>query len=89
MREFCTSGSVGAPGIRPGLPERQDGAWFPVAVTQLLGSTLAAKTDEQGRIVSFDPRAYADLRTFAGVLLTNIKDQQGLTCPVPRKGGNG
>jgi len=68
---------------------RQDGAWFPVAVTQLLGSTLAAKTDEQGRIVSFDRRAYADLRTFAGVLLTNIKDQQGLTCPVPRKGGRG
>jgi hypothetical protein len=65
---------------------RQDGAWFPVEVKQVLGYTLAAKTDEQGRIVSFDRRAYADLRTFAGVLLTNIKDQQGLQCPVRRKG---
>lgn len=66
---------------------RQDGAWFPVEVTQLLGYTLAAKTDEAGRIVSYDRRAYADLRTFAGMLLANIEQQQGLRCRVPRKGG--
>jgi hypothetical protein len=67
---------------------RQDGAWFPVAVTQLLGSTIAAKTDAAGRIVSYHRRAYADLRVFAGVLLTNIKHQQGIKGPGRAKGGS-
>ena len=66
---------------------RQDGAWFPVAVTQLLGSTLAATTDENGRIVSVNRQAYADLRSFAGVLLLNIKHQQGIKVPGRAKGG--
>lgn len=67
---------------------RQDGAWFPVAVTQIFGSTLAATTDAAGRIVSVNRRAYADLRRFAGVLLTNIKHQQGIEVPRRAKGGS-
>ena len=66
---------------------RQDGAWFPVALTQLLGYTRAAETDEHGRITSYRRAAYADLRRFAGVLLTNIKHQQGISCSVRVKGG--
>jgi hypothetical protein len=67
---------------------RQDGAWFPVALTQILGYTLAAKTDESGRLVAYNPREYSDLRVFAGVLLTNIKHQQGIKGPGRAKGGN-
>lgn len=67
---------------------RQDGAWFPVAVTQVLGSTIAARTDAAGRIVSHDRAAYADLRVFAGMMLTNIKQQQKITVPRRAKGGS-
>ena len=56
---------------------KQDGAWFPAAITQVLGYSCPITTDEQGRIVSCRPHAYADLRSFAGMLLTNIKHQQG------------
>ena len=55
----------------------QDGAWFPVAITQWCGYQRAAETDEDGRVVTYKRRAYADLRSFAGTLLTNIKRQQG------------
>lgn len=32
---------------------------------------------QDGRIVTYKRKAYADLRSFAGTLLTNIKRQQG------------
>ena len=56
---------------------QQNGVWFPVAITQWCGYRRAAETDARGRIVAYDRRAYADLRSFAGTLLTNIKEQQG------------
>ena len=62
---------------------RQDGGWFPVAITQCGLHRRAAETDEQGRIVAYNRRAYADLRSFAGMLLTNIKAQQGDLAPRP------
>ena len=62
---------------------RHDGAWFPVAITQWSGYRRVAETDERGRIVAYNRRAYADLRSFAGTLLTNIKAQQGDLSPRP------
>ncbi len=64
---------------------RQGGGWFPVAITQWCGYRCAARTDEDGRIVAYDRRAYADLRRFAGTLLTNIKRQQGDLSPEPKQ----
>ena len=61
----------------------QNGAWFPVAITQWCGYRRAAETDARGRIVAYDRRVYADLRSFAGTLLTNIKEQQGDLSPRP------
>ena len=67
---------------------RQDGGWYPVALTQMFGLfTLAATTDEHGRIVSCKRAAYDDLRRFAGTFLTNVKVQQGIEVATPRKGG--
>ena len=67
---------------------RQDGAWYPVALTQIYGLfTLAATTDEQGRIVSCKRAAYNDLRRFAATFLTNVERQQGIDVPTLRKGG--
>ena len=47
---------------------QQNGAWFPVAITQWCGYRRAAETDARGRIVAYNRRAYADLRSFAGTL---------------------
>lgn len=68
---------------------RQDGAWYPVALTQIYGLfTLAATTDEHGRIVSCKRAAYNDLRRFAATFLTNVERQQGIQVdPTRRKGG--
>lgn len=63
---------------------RQDGAWYPVAITQITtGYERVAETDHTGRIVSYQRAGYAGLRSFAGVLLTNIKRQQGDLAPKP------
>ena len=62
---------------------RQDGSWFPVAITQWCGYRRAAETDEHGRIVAYNRRAYADLRSFAATFLSNIKRQQGALSPAP------
>ena len=64
----------------------QDGAWYPVAITQWSRYRRAAETDAEGRIVAYNRRAYADLRSFAGTLLTNIKHQQGDLSPRQAKG---
>ena len=56
---------------------RQNVAWYPVAISQWCGYRRAAETDEDGRIVKWHRRAYRDLRSFAGIFLTNIRDQQG------------
>lgn len=60
---------------------RQDGDWFPVAITHWGRYRCTAETNEHGRIVSWNRAAYRDLRSFAGTLLTNIKAQQGELAP--------
>ena len=60
---------------------RQDGGWFPVAITQWCGYRCAARTDDHGRIATYNRAAYASLRSFAGTLLSNIKAQQGDLTP--------
>lgn len=70
---------------------RQDGAWFPVAITQIGSYTRPVETDHHGRIVAYQRRGYADLRSYAGLLLSNIKAQQRELTPrgdAGEKGGD-
>lgn len=60
-----------------------DGLWFPVCYTNCYGRREAVVTDENGRPSRYSPREYAGLRTFANVLLRNIREQQEIK--VPRK----
>lgn len=62
------------------------GEWYPAAVTQVPvqvlgrqggGYRVAIDYDEEGQL-RVSKKAYNDLREFAQVLLTNIKEQQGL-----------
>jgi hypothetical protein len=68
---------------------RQDGGWFPVAITQLTGYHRVAETSDDGRIVAYNRARYADLRSFAGLLLGNIKAQQRDLTPKPAAGSKG
>lgn len=64
---------------------KADGAWYPAACQFATGSYSRAITecDENGRPSRYSPRTYRDLKSFAGLLLKNVKSQQGIK--VPRK----
>lgn len=60
-------------------------AWFPAACQFATGTYSRAITecDAEGNPTRYSPRVYNDLRSFAGMMLKNIKHQQDIK--VPRK----
>lgn len=70
---------------------KQDGKWYPAACQTQFGYTKALEVDAYHEgITGVYRRAYADLRSFANLLLKNIKAQQDIKLPrKPRGGGNG
>lgn len=66
---------------------KQDGSWFPVAITQPMSYSRPVDIDEHGRVVAYRRNAYGDLRYFAGFLLRNMKRQQGDLSPKPAARG--
>ncbi len=66
---------------------KNDGKWYPVAITQWCGYRSAAETDENGQIVAHSPQIYRDILEFARIMLVNIKEQQGDLTVTATKGG--
>lgn len=59
------------------------GDWYPAAITMgPLGSYRRALTcDDAGRPDRYYPREYRDLRSFATVMIRNVREQQGIKLP--------
>lgn len=62
-----------------------DGAWYPAACQFATGhySRAITECDGEGRPTRYVRRVYNDLKSFAGLMLKNVKRQQGIK--VPRK----
>lgn len=53
------------------------GAWLPISITQWCGHRVALELDANDGITGFRPRALADMVSFTGTWMDNIKRQQG------------